>query len=162
MVELLIAYGADVNHTLPDGYTTSLYVATLEGHAEVMDLLLGAGAIASVDEDDLVQYPEDQIQDAPKPKPSEMIKKVTSAGSFAKVALPALAHLLPRSLLTQPGLTDLQINFTPQSSRDKIEKEKREASIEISGPRDFKKVSVAAPGAQQEMSKVVIQIEEVH
>lgn len=62
VVELLIAYGADVNHTLPDGYTTPLYVATLEGHTEVMDLLLGAGAIASVDEDDLIQYPEEQVQ----------------------------------------------------------------------------------------------------
>jgi len=61
VVELLIAYGADVNHKLPDGYTTPLYVATLEGHNEVMDLLLGAGAIASVDEDDLLEYPEEQI-----------------------------------------------------------------------------------------------------
>ena len=38
----------------------------------------------------------------------------------------------------------------------------REASIEISGPTNFKKLSATGPAsAQQEVSKVVVQIEEV-
>ncbi len=85
VVELLIAYGADVNHTLPDGYTTPLYVATLEGHTEVMDLLLGAGAIVSVDEDELLEYPEEQVQVQVQPKKGAL-KKATSARSFGKVS----------------------------------------------------------------------------
>jgi ankyrin repeat protein len=85
VVELLIAYGADVNHTLPDGYTTPLYVATLEGHTEVMDLLLGAGAIVSVDEDELLEYPEEQVQVQVQQPKKGALKKATSARSFGKV-----------------------------------------------------------------------------
>jgi hypothetical protein len=45
--------------------------------------------------------------------------------------------------------------------QSKIEKA-REATIEISGPTNFKKLSATGPAsAQQEVSKVVVQIEEV-
>lgn len=158
LVQLLLAKNAKVNLQHNDG-RTPLFVAAQFGHAEVVELLIAYGADVNHTLPDGYTTP---LYVATLEGHTEVMDLLLGAGAIVSVDEDELLEYPEEQVqVQQPKKGALKKATSARSfGKSKVEKA-REASIEISGPTNFKKLSATGPAsAQQEVSKVVVQIEE--